>query len=104
MAAGGEAETKSVIRWLVMSVKRIFIFAGPNGAGKTTFALEYLPREAECPDFINVDLIAAGLFPLNPERGAIRAGRVMLAEINRRVQRGESFAFETTLSGLFTHG
>lgn len=83
-----------------MSAKRIFIIAGPNGAGKTTFALEYLPREADCPDFINVDLIAAGLSPLNPERGAIRAGRIMLAEIRRRVQDGESFAFETTLSGL----
>ena len=84
----------------MMSAKRIFIIAGPNGAGKTTFALEYLPREADCPDFINVDLIAAGLSPLNPERGAIRAGRIMLAEIHRRVQDGESFAFETTLSGV----
>lgn len=46
--------------------KRIFIIAGPNGAGKTTFALEFLPREADCPDFINVDLIAAGLSPLIP--------------------------------------
>ncbi len=31
--------------------------AGPNGAGKTTFAREFLPNEANCPDFINVDLI-----------------------------------------------
>ena len=30
--------------------------AGPNGAGKTTFAREFLPNEANCPDFINVDL------------------------------------------------
>jgi len=83
-----------------MNAKRIFIIAGPNGAGKTTFALEYLPREADCPDFINLDLIAARLSPLNPERGAIRAGRVMLAEIHRRVQDRQSFAFETTLSGV----
>ena len=82
------------------SDKRIIIIAGPNGAGKTTFALEYLPREANCPDFINVDLIAAGLSPSEPERAAIRAGRVMLTEIRRRVQNAESFAFETTLSGL----
>jgi hypothetical protein len=45
--------------------KRILIIAGPNGAGKTTFALQYLPREADCPDFINVDLIAAGLSPFD---------------------------------------
>lgn len=79
--------------------KRIFIIPGPNGAGKTTFALEFLPREADCPDFINVDLIAAGLSPFNPDQVAIRAGRMMLTEIRGRVRKGKSFAFETTLSG-----
>jgi predicted ABC-type ATPase len=79
--------------------KRIIIIAGPNGAGKTTFAREYLMKEAHCPDFVNVDLIAAGLSPFNPERAGIQAGRIMLTEIQRRVRKGESFAFETTLSG-----
>ena len=79
--------------------KRIIIIAGPNGAGKTTFAREYLLKEAACPDFINVDLIAAGLSPFDPSRAAIRAGRIMLNEIERRVRKGDSFAFETTLSG-----
>jgi predicted ABC-type ATPase len=79
--------------------QRIIIIAGPNGAGKTTFAREYLLKEAHCPDFINVDLIAAGLSPFNPDRAAIQAGRLMLSEIERRVRKGESFAFETTLSG-----
>ena len=79
--------------------KKIVIIAGPNGAGKTTFAREFLPQEADCPDFINVDLIAAGLAPFAPERAALRAGRLMLQEIRRRVKRGDSFAFETTLSG-----
>jgi predicted ABC-type ATPase len=79
--------------------KKIVIIARPNGAGKTTFAREFLPREAECPDFINVDLIAAGLSPFDPERAALRAGRLMLTEIVRRVRAGESFAFETTLAG-----
>lgn len=68
----------------MVSEKRIFIIAGPNGAGKTTFALEFLPREADCPDFINVDLIAAGLSPFDPDRAAIRAGRLMLTEIRGR--------------------
>lgn len=80
-------------------MKRVFIIAGPNGAGKTTFALEFLPREANCPEFINVDLIAAGISPFDPDRVAIRAGRLMLSEIRRRVRSGNSFAFETTLSG-----
>jgi predicted ABC-type ATPase len=79
--------------------RRIIIVAGPNGAGKTTFAREYLLKEADCPDFVNVDLIAAGLSPFDPDRAAIRAGRIMLAEIQRRTRKGESFAFETTLSG-----
>ena len=46
-----------------------------------------------------MDLIAAGLSPFDPERAALRAGRLMLQEIKRRVRAGESFAFETTLSG-----
>src|SRR6185295_4599177 len=79
--------------------RRIIIVAGPNGAGKTTFAREYLLKEADCPDFVNVDLIAAGLSPFDPDRAAIRAGRIMLSEIQRRAHKGESFAFETTLSG-----
>src|SRR5437868_15419218 len=37
--------------------KKIIIIAGPNGAGKTTFAREFLPREAGCPDFIEVHSI-----------------------------------------------
>jgi predicted ABC-type ATPase len=79
--------------------KKIAIIAGPNGAGKTTFAREFLPREADCPDFINVDLIAAGLSPFDPDRAAFRAGRLVSQEIRQRVRAGESFAFETTLSG-----
>lgn len=81
--------------------KKIVIIAGPNGAGKTTFAKEFLPYEADCPDFINADLIAAGISPFDPDRAAIRAGRLMLFEIKRRILRGESFAFETTLSGRY---
>lgn len=78
---------------------RILVIAGPNGAGKTTFAREYLPREGECPEFINADLIAAGLSPFDPDRAAVQAGRLMIEEIRRRVAARESFAFETTLSG-----
>ena len=80
--------------------KKIVIIAGPNGAGKTTFAREFLPNEADCPIFINADLIAAGLAPFTSETVAVRAGQLMLAEIKNHVDRNESFAFETTLSGL----
>ena len=80
--------------------KKIIIIAGPNGAGKTTFARSFLPEEAQCPRFINADLIAAGLSPFAPEVAALKAGRLMLAEIADCVRKGESCAFETTLSGL----
>lgn len=80
--------------------RRIIIIAGPNGAGKTTFAREYLPKDVDCPDFINADLIAAGLSPFNPEAAALRAGRLMLEEMASRIAQGRGFAFETTLSGL----
>lgn len=79
--------------------KKIITIAGPNGAGKTTFAGEFLPKEARCPTFVNADLIAAGLAPFEPERAAFRAGRLMLEEIYHHAQQGDSFAFETTLSG-----
>ena len=79
--------------------KKILIIAGPNGAGKTTFATEFLPNEADCPTFINADLIAAGLNPFQPEMSAFRAGRLMLEMIDDYVSRGESFSFEVTLSG-----
>jgi predicted ABC-type ATPase len=80
--------------------KKIIVIAGPNGAGKTTFARSFLPQEAQCPRFINADLIAAGLAPFAPETAAIKAGRLMLEEIATCARRGESFAFETTLSGV----
>ena len=78
-------------------MKRILIFAGPNGAGKTTFAQEYLPKEAACQEFVNADLIAAGLSPFQPEAVAFQAGRAMLSRIRHLVQAEVSFAFETTL-------
>lgn len=76
-----------------------WIIAGPNGAGKTTFALEYLPTVANCQNFINADLIAAGLSPLAPERELLAASRIFLQEIKTYISKKEDFAFETTLAG-----
>lgn len=83
-----------------MNKKKIIIIAGPNGAGKTTFARSFLPEEARCVRFINADLIAAGLSPFAPETAALKAGRLMIREMADCVRKGESFAIETTLSGL----
>jgi len=78
--------------------KTVVIIAGPNGAGKTTFARAFLAQSGL--RFINADLIAAGLSPFAPEPMALRAGRLMLEEIAASTANNESFAFETTLSGL----
>jgi len=77
-----------------------WIIAGPNGAGKTTFAMDYLPRIAKCHNFVNADLIAAGLSPLEPESKAFAAGRTFLHEISKNILEQRNFGFETTLSGL----
>lgn len=79
---------------------RCIVIAGPNGAGKTTFAREYLPRIAGVVQFVNADLIAQGLAPLDPRLAALAAGRLLLQEITRLAAARVDFAFESTLSGL----
>jgi predicted ABC-type ATPase len=54
---------------------------------------------AKCTNFVNADLIAQGLSPLRPEAAALRAGRLVLQEIDRFRKENADFAFETTLSG-----
>jgi len=75
------------------------VIAGPNGSGKTTFASEFLPRYADCPAFINADMIARGLSSFSPDAVALRAGRVLLEQIEMYASKRINFAFETTLSG-----
>jgi predicted ABC-type ATPase len=77
----------------------VYIVAGPNGVGKPTFAREFLPNYADCRNFINADLIAQGVAPFAPETAAVRAGRIMLEEIEDFARKGIDFGFETTLSG-----
>lgn len=77
----------------------VYVIAGPNGSGKTTFAKEYLPKFAKCLEFLNADLIAAGLSPFAPERENVRAGRILLTRIRELTQAGIDFGFETTLAG-----
>ena len=78
----------------------IYVIAGCNGAGKTTFAREFLLQEVGCSNFLNADYLAIGLSPLAPEMAAMRAGRLLLAEFKSLVARKETFAVESTLSGL----
>jgi hypothetical protein len=77
----------------------VYVIAGPNGAGKTTFATSFLPGFVNCREFVNADLIAAGLSPFDPDSQAVAAGRLMLQRINELVCARQSFGFETTLAG-----
>lgn len=77
----------------------VYVIAGPNGAGKTTFATEFLPEFVNCREFLNADLIAAGLSPFAPETQNVRAGRLLLARIQELTDARQDFGFETTLAG-----
>jgi predicted ABC-type ATPase len=77
----------------------VYVLAGPNGAGKTTFAADFLPGFVRCHEFLNADMIAAGLAPFAPETQNLRAGRLLLERIEELVEQRAHFGFETTLSG-----
>ncbi|MCP5558605.1 MAG: zeta toxin family protein [Verrucomicrobiaceae bacterium] len=74
------------------------IIGGCNGAGKTTLARELLPR-LDIMRFLNADEIARGLSPLDPTLTAFKAGRLLIEEARALLERGDSFAIESTLSG-----
>jgi predicted ABC-type ATPase len=77
----------------------LYIIAGPNGAGKTTYALRFLPQEMRCHEFVNADLIAAGVSPFAPAQAELEAGRIMIRRLRQLLAGRKDFAFETTLSG-----
>jgi predicted ABC-type ATPase len=79
--------------------KIIEIVAGPNGSGKTTFSNVYLFGEMGRTAYLNPDLIASGLGPLDFEKASFQAGRVLIHEVKEMIAKGENLAFESTLSG-----
>ena len=73
------------------------LIAGPNGSGKST-----LTEWVDLKDrglLLDPDAIARIMNPLNPRRAALAAGRDILKRIEECLDRGESLAVETTLSG-----
>ena len=84
---------------LEQSRPTVYVLAGVNGAGKTTFASAFLPDFVKCREFLNADLMAAGLSPFAPETQNLRAGRLLLERIGQLAKERADFGFETTLSG-----
>lgn len=74
----------------------LIVIAGPNGAGKSTFYQHFL-ASAGLP-FVNADRIARELAPAAPEPVSAAAAEIAARERWARLERGESFVFETVFS------
>jgi predicted ABC-type ATPase len=77
---------------------KLLIFGGVNGAGKTTLAYSMVPHITTIERFLNADNIARGLSPLAPEKVALRAGKILLQQIDELIEEQTTFAIETTLA------
>ncbi|MEH3120277.1 MAG: zeta toxin family protein [Methylorubrum populi] len=70
------------------------ILGGPNGSGKSS-----LYRAIDPPgEFVNADIVARRINPVDPEAASLAAGRAVLVRLNELVEAGRDFAYETTLS------
>ncbi|WP_421738530.1 AAA family ATPase [Caulobacter sp.] len=78
----------------------ILIVAGPNGAGKTTFATRWINTSAPNYVFANADEIARRLTEpaLSSTERDMRAGRVMLENLDAYISERADIVLETTLS------
>lgn len=77
---------------------RMYIIAGCNGAGKTTATYTMLPDMLNVDEYVNADEIAERLSPENPEKEALRAGRLMMERVKELIDKNEDFGIETTLA------
>jgi predicted ABC-type ATPase len=77
----------------------LWLIAGANGVGKTTYARARIEAVSGTTEFVNLDLIAQGLSPLDPSRQQTRAARVALDMARDLIAQKQSFSLETTLSG-----
>ncbi len=70
------------------------ILGGPNGSGKSS-----LYRALDLPgEFVNADLVARRIDPVDPEAASVAAGRTVLERLSTLVATGRDFVYETTLS------
>jgi predicted ABC-type ATPase len=76
--------------------KQLWVLAGGNGAGKSTFFNLYLAKYGI--KFVNADLIAQDIDPLNPEAISHQASTVAAIIRDDLITQGISFCFETVFS------
>jgi predicted ABC-type ATPase len=77
----------------------LWLVAGPNGVGKTTYAFRHIRAVSGASAFVNLDEIARGLSPLDPQAEPQRAARVALQLTRALITERRSFSLETTLAG-----
>jgi predicted ABC-type ATPase len=86
-----------------MHVPVLWFIAGANGVGKTSFAFKYISTISGSKSFVNLDEIARGLSPLDPEMQKLRAGRIALQMLKETLKSGDenskSVTVESRLSG-----
>jgi predicted ABC-type ATPase len=90
----------------------LWLVAGANGVGKTTYARDHIQSYSGTKSFVNLDEIARGLSPFDPEAERVRAARISLNYLNSVLDASKpasdnldirkSISLETTLAGL-TH-
>jgi predicted ABC-type ATPase len=90
----------------------LWLIAGANGVGKTTYARAHIKSYSGTRSFVNLDEIARGLSPFEPEAERVRAARVSLNYLHSVLDQPrpgldglelrKSISLETTLAGL-TH-
>ena len=80
-----------------MTFPRLTIIAGANGCGKSTLTSRssFIDRTP----LLDPDAISKALQPSIPGASAVAAARQVLISAGKHVERGESFAVETTLAG-----
>lgn len=84
---------------ITMNVKpTVLIIGGPNGAGKTTISRAVIAETLGVAEFVNADVIAQGLSGFEPDRSAIKAGRIMLDRLTELAAQRANFAFESTMA------
>ena len=77
---------------------QVVILGGPNGAGKSTCAPLLLRDALDVEQFVNADVLAAGLSAYSKATVDFHAGRLMAQRLRELATRQESFGFETTLA------
>jgi|GEM_PF-558333 len=84
-----------------MTIKPIlWLITGPNGAGKSTL-INNLSSLLKIPAFVNPDVIAAALDPINKDEPKViaKAGRIAIELRKKYISQKQSFGIESTFTG-----